>query len=193
MEHNKSRFARSLEIAVNLSIVIVALVGATVLVKNYLLRPTVRSASQIIQSPPDNPQAFVNNARPRSGPAEGTKLSVPGVDWGESSQTIVLALSNKCHFCTESAPFYQRLAQELAARKDVRLVAVLPQEAGEAKKYLEQLGVQIEQVSQASLGSIGVAGTPTLVIVDKAGVVKQSWMGRLSPEKESEVLSRVKA
>jgi hypothetical protein len=38
----------------------------------------------------------------------------------------------------------------------------------------------------------GVRGTPTLIIVDATGVVKQSWVGRLNAERESEVLGRIK-
>jgi thiol-disulfide isomerase/thioredoxin len=127
-----------------------------------------------------------------TGPAAGTQISVPGITWSDSEETVVLALSNKCHFCTESAPFYQKLSRELADRQNVRMVAVFPQEVGEGKKYLDGLNVPITQVAQATLDSLGVRGTPTLVIVDKSGTVKQSWVGRLNAERESEVLSRVK-
>jgi hypothetical protein len=41
------------------------------------------------------------------------------------------------------------------------------------------------------LGEIGVRGTPTLILIDGGGVVKQSWVGRLSADEEAEVLSRL--
>jgi hypothetical protein len=183
--------SRGVEIATNLSIIVVALIGATVLVKNYLLGlsgPTVSGGP---------PTAAARNApgtrEMPKGPAEGTQISVPGVTWGESEETIVLALSNKCHFCTESAPFYQQLTREMAKRKGVRVVAVFPQETEVAKKYLDEIGVSIGEVKQVTLDTLGVRGTPTLVIVDKSGTVKQSWVGRLNAESESEVFSRVKA
>jgi hypothetical protein len=184
-------FAKRVEIATNLSIIVVALIGGAVLVNNYLLHPYQAPASEIKKGGPDNSQTSRGKTAP-SGPAEGTRLSVTGVDWGGSRQTVVLALSNKCHFCSESAPFYKRLAADLAQVKDVRLVAVFPQEVGEAKKYLDGLGVPIQTVMQATLSSLEVRGTPTLIIVDSTGEVKQSWVGRLSAERESEVLSRVK-
>jgi len=105
---------------------------------------------------------------------------------------VVLALSSKCHFCSESAPFYQRLNDEVAQLRDARLIAVFPQEVDEAKQYLSALGVKIEDVRNASLNSIGVNGTPTLVIIDSKGRIEQSWVGKLSPEREAEVISRVK-
>ncbi|MGA9997096.1 MAG: hypothetical protein WBP93_16885 [Pyrinomonadaceae bacterium] len=199
MNNTKSRLARGVEIATNLSIILVALIGASVLVKNYLLRPSVPPANEITQAAPNGSQspngsqAAPNAQKPRTGPAEGTQLSVPGVNWSESNKTVLLALSKGCHFCSESAPFYQQLAHELAERKDVRLIAVFPQEVGDAKKYLDGLGVSIGDVRQASLGALGIGGTPTLIIVDKSGTVKQSWIGRLNPEREQEVLGRIRA
>jgi thiol-disulfide isomerase/thioredoxin len=118
---------------------------------------------------------------------------VPGINWSDSEETVLLALSDKCHFCSESAPFYQRLAKEIKERKGVRVIAVFPQDVSEGKKYLDGLNVPIPLVAQASLDSVGVRGTPTLVILDKTGVVKQSWVGRLTADKETEVLSRVKS
>ena len=95
-------------------------------------------------------------------------------------------------FGAERCEFYQKLSQELADRKNVRMVAVFPQEINEGKKYLDGLNVPITEVAQATLDSLGVRGTPTLVIVDKTGTVKQSWVGRLTVDRETEVLSRVK-
>jgi hypothetical protein len=197
MDNNKSKFARAVEIATNLSIIAVAIVGATVLVKNYLLRPNGPTPGESRQATVDTnlPGSLENSRANRpapSGPAAGTQISVPGINWSDSEETIVLALSNRCHFCTESAPFYQTLSRELADRKDVRVVAVFPQQVDEGKKYLDEIRVPITQVAQATLDSLGVRGTPTLVIVDKSGTVKQSWVGRLSTEREAEVLSRVK-
>src|SRR5215813_9898344 len=111
MSHSKTKFARATEIGMNLSIMLVALVGATVLVKTYLLRPTVPATSEVNPTQPgrnpDDARVVRTSTAPPRTPEEGTQLSVPGVSWGDSNQTIVLALSDKCHYCSESAPFYQ--------------------------------------------------------------------------------------
>jgi thiol-disulfide isomerase/thioredoxin len=197
MINPKTKFARGVEIATNFSIIIVALIGATVLVKNYLLRPAVSPPTEIKQATSgerlaDGPRPVRTSSAPPRAPEDGTRLSVPGVSWGDSNQTVVLALSDKCHYCSESAPFYQRLARDLANRKDVRLVAVFPQDVDASKKYLDGLGVPVGQVVQASLDSLQVRGTPTLVIVDKNGNVTQSWVGKLDSTRESQVLDRIK-
>lgn len=121
----------------------------------------------------------------------GMKVSLNDADWGKYGQTLLLVLQKDCHFCTESAPFYQRLEREMARNSNVRLVAVLPNTVDESKKYLGDLGLSIHEVRQASLSSLGVGGTPTLILVDGTGKVEASWVGQLPPGKETEVLKRL--
>jgi hypothetical protein len=46
-------------------------------------------------------------------------------------------------------------------------------------------------VRQAPLSAVGVSGTPTLLLIDGGGAIKESWVGKLPPDKETEVLSRL--
>ena len=69
------------------------------------------------------------------------------------------------------------------------MVAVLPQTTSEAQAYLTSQGVHVNEVKQATLNSIGVRGTPTLLLVDKAGVVTNVWVGKLQPDQEAQVLN----
>ena len=81
--------------------------------------------------------------------------------------------------------------QATIGRRDIQLVAVLPQEVNRSQEYLKDLGLSIEEVKQASFKSIGVRATPTFILVDSAGIVTSSWVGRLAASEESEVLSRL--
>jgi hypothetical protein len=81
--------------------------------------------------------------------------------------------------------------RETAGHGSIHLIAVLPQTPDEAKKYLDELGVAIEEVKQAQLDSISVHGTPTLILVNNQGVVMTSWVGKLSADGEAEVLRRM--
>jgi len=58
----------------------------------------------------------------------------------------------------------------------------------EGRKYLERLGVSVDEVRQLSLDQIGVTGTPSLLLVDASGVVKNFWVGRLAPDLEATVM-----
>ena len=103
----------------------------------------------------------------------------------------MLALSTGCHFCTESASFYKELVQKRAKQGNIRLIAVLPQPVDAGRKYLSDLGIAVDDVRQLAPNSLGVHGTPTLLLVNKDGVVTDSWRGKLSPDKELEVMARL--
>jgi hypothetical protein len=163
--------SKKIELLANVAIVVVALLLGVVLVKRYLLPQPVNSG----------PAA---NARIQPG----TKLSLPGVDWGQDDKTLVMALSTTCHFCTESAPFYQKLTRAAEA-KGVKVIAVLPQSESEARQYLSGLAIPISDVRQSPLDSLGVSGTPTLILVDDKGQVASSWVGKLQSDRESEVVA----
>ena len=70
------------------------------------------------------------------------------------------------------------------------MIAALPQDVPEATKYLADNNVTVDQVIKANPGEAMVRGTPTLLLVDKNGVVLDTWVGKLPPEKENEVLER---
>jgi len=74
----------------------------------------------------------------------------------------------------------------------VKMVAVLPQPAAEAEQYLKNEGVRVDQVRQVSLGTIGVRGTPTMLLVDSKGVVTRVWTGKLQDQEQEQVLSVLK-
>jgi hypothetical protein len=40
---------------------------------------------------------------------------------------------------------------------------------------------------------LGVPGTPSLLLVNQAGTVEDTWIGKLSPERETEVLNRLQS
>ncbi|MPY86870.1 MAG: redoxin family protein [Luteitalea sp.] len=166
-----SGLAKKLEVVANVAIIVVALFLGVILLQMFVLSP--RNAGQ--------PEI-----------AAGTKVSLDEVQWEKSKQTLVLALAVGCGFCTESAPFYQQLVKETANKSDVQLIAVLPQEIGEARQYLDSLKVSIKEVRQHPLSSLNVVGTPTLILVNNKGEVTDSWIGRLQADEEAEVLKRLR-
>lgn len=165
-------WARRLEIITNVAIIMVALIIGVVFVKSYLLG---------------------GNATQQAANPVGTKVSLPNVDWAKNEQTLLVILQKGCHFCAESAPFYQQLVRETAGRTNLQLIAVLPQDVEEARKYLSELNVPINEVKQSSPGALGVQGTPTLLLVNQTGVVTDAWLGMLPPEKQSAVLNRLQS
>ena len=50
----------------------------------------------------------------------------------------------------------------------------------------------MDQVKQATMGQIGVQGTPTMLLVNGAGVVTKFWVGKIQPEQEQDVLAALR-
>lgn len=104
---------------------------------------------------------------------------VAGVDYARADRTLVLFLSTHCKFCDMSVPFYQDLAAKLAAGagRNRKLVAVFSQTADEVNQYKQRKQLPIETVADASVGDVGISGTPTLLLVASDGTVLRSWVG----------------
>lgn len=161
--------SRKIEVAANLAILVVAVLVAAVAVKRFWF-----------------------SGSDASGVTAGSHISISGVDWRKNHESLVFALSPQCHFCTESAQFYQRLVKEAGASPGTRLVGVFPEQVDSGERYLESLGVHLDEVRRESFPRLGIEATPTLLWVDQDGVVSHVWIGKLTPEKEAEVLSNIR-
>ena len=175
-------FAKKLEIVANVAIIVLAVLLGGVIVKRYFLT----SAPAEGVAPPQSQAAA-------GGPAvkPGTNVQLANYNWGESDNTLVMVLSTTCHFCTESGPFYKRLMEARADKKKLRVVAVFPQGEKEAREYLKGLGVVADEIRTASPMSLGVRGTPTLILTDSKGTAVNTWIGKLPTPKEDEVFKAV--
>ncbi|HEX8179938.1 MAG TPA: hypothetical protein VF525_10385 [Pyrinomonadaceae bacterium] len=123
--------------------------------------------------------------------AVGDTLTPLDLNWAASERTLVLALSSDCGYCRASAPFYQTLAKATNGHKPARLAVVLPQDLAAGRQYLNEIGVPVSEVKQLNLSALGVWGTPTLMLVNSAGVVTDLWIGKLNETQQVEVLSRL--
>jgi thioredoxin-related protein len=122
----------------------------------------------------------------------GASVSIPSVDWEKNQYTLVLALNTSCHFCTESSPFYRKLAEDEPLNKKIKLITVFPAFNNNGAEYLDSLKVPIHEVKQASFDSLGIRGTPTMILVNNKGVALSVWTGKISDSKEDEVLNHLR-
>jgi len=162
-----SPLARKIEAVANIAIIIAAVAIVVVLVRNYTRKP---------ETPPTV--------------GVGAKLALKDVSWQSNPKSMVMVVSTVCHFCTESAGFYRQLVTQ-CKQQHVHTIAVLPQSPAEAESYLKNEGVVVDEVRQAQLHDIEVGGTPTLLLVDGSGVVRNVWVGKLASDGEQEVISKL--
>lgn len=121
------------------------------------------------------------------------KLPASASDNGKTA-SLLLMLSTNCRFCTESMPFYARLAELPAVReKRVRLSVISLQPPTLMQEYLSAHGLGVSAVFTVPEAGIAVPGTPTLVLAGADGVVVDSWYGALPPDAEDRVVTAVNA
>ncbi len=160
-----------LEIAVNLAVLVAALVVTGYFVSLFVTRGA--------------------SARPPSGVAPGTRLALPvAYDFKAHERTLILAIQDGCSYCEASMPFYVELSSRVdRACSKYGLVAALPNPPATAHSLLSRFHLPVPALPNTPLTSLGVTGTPTLLLVDPLGTVINVWVGELSREDEHEVLS----
>lgn len=65
-----------------------------------------------------------------------------------------------------------------------------PGEAASVTRYLSEQGVPRDGIINASLSDVNVSGTPTLLLVDNTGHIKNVWVGKLDANREKEVMQK---
>jgi thioredoxin-related protein len=148
MKPTTGRIRRSVEIAANVAIILVAIVIVGSFVSSRF-RP-----KQTLTSPP-----------------VGSTVSLSRVNWEKNGTTLLMVLQEGCRYCDESAPFYRSLHDQRSGQQP-RMVAVIPGEKAETVRYLSDHGVLADDVINTSLDNIKVSATPTLLLVDQSGQVK---------------------
>jgi hypothetical protein len=126
---------------------------------------------------------------PRSVAAGDRLATIPNLDWKQHRHTLVLALNTQCHFCEQSVPFYQRLAETQAPDgNDLEIVAVLPNDGEMVWQFMAKENLRIRSVAAVPLEKLRVYATPTVILVDKDGKVERSWVGMLTAQEEPDLL-----
>jgi hypothetical protein len=69
---------------------------------------------------------------------------------------------------------------------------VVPESVSEGRSYLERLGVPFTQVVHGSLSSLHVSGTPTAMLIDSRGEIKNFWPGKLDSTQEQDLMSSLR-
>ena len=159
-----------LGVTTNIMVVLFGVVAIGVLVKNYFapLSPN----TSVIEKGSVFPQ-------------------IDGTDYKDAPLTLILALNVDCRYCTRSVPFYNSLAearQENPGQFNI-IAAFINNDAALVRSYAEEKQLSVQTIAGVDLDKLGVHLTPTIILVDNAGKVLDSWRGALQPDGEREVFS----
>jgi hypothetical protein len=121
----------------------------------------------------------------------GTKLgSINGMDFQKAPVTVALVLQSQCPYCAASVPFYRRLV-EMKKSTAFQLVVASLESTSTTTAYLKDKGLEVDAVSSLKPGEMSTPGTPTLIVIDRKGIVLDSWIGQLGMSQEQAVVSRI--
>jgi hypothetical protein len=71
------------------------------------------------------------------------------------------------------------------------MLALVPGDKTEIARYLSEQGIVADEIVNAPLSDIQVSFTPTLLLIDRSGNVRDVWVGKLDGRKENEVAERI--
>jgi hypothetical protein len=170
---NQTKLKSYLEVATNIAVLLVALAVLSTFAWNYFGR-----------NPTPQLQAGFQKGQPFA--------QVPGVSYSSSPQTLLIAMSTSCHYCTESLPFYKQLAEaQRTSGRQTHVVAVFPNQEAEVRQYVQQNKLGLDTVAGVDLGALNISGTPTAVMIDDNGKVQDFWIGKLPEAQERQVIKAV--
>jgi hypothetical protein len=134
---------------------------------------------------------FVRQQAPSAGSGfrKGVLVPVlPNVDYAGAPKTLLIAMNTRCHFCTESIPFYNSLVER---HSGTRVLAVFPNDEGEVKEYARQQRLRLETVGGVDFRALQIESTPTMILIGDDGKILDFWIGKLSAANEARVTAAV--
>lgn len=182
---------RKIQVVSNIANVVLTLLLSIIVLKLFLM-PSISSNQNpipisTIRTVPNNNFDKPKQNSPKINPV-GQIIPIQEIEW--KKKNLVLYISTKCRYCSESSPFYKQLTTDNKL-KNVNFVAIAPQVKQETTSYLEKLEIGIKDIYSMRLASIGVTATPTLLLVDESGTVLEMWRGMLSENEQKEVINKL--
>lgn len=130
----------------------------------------------------------------QAGLQRGQKLDrLPVATKNNAAQTLLVVMNTTCHYCSESIPFYNQLVEtQHNTNNTTAIIAVFPNSENEVKEYVRQNQLNITTIAASiDFKALHVAGTPTIILIDNSGKIRDFWVGKLSKDEEQQVIKAV--
>jgi hypothetical protein len=130
------------------------------------------------QAAPSNQTANAGSNLPLTEYAKGEPVGRVGdVDFSTASHTLIAFVQSHCQYCINSMPFYRTLGDEMNRSKQFHFVVAGPESAETLTNLLRRYHVEPYRTVSVSDTDSRVIATPTLVLVDRKGMVTRVWIG----------------
>lgn len=117
----------------------------------------------------------------------GDASSLPSAWRDAPGHTVLIFVTSNCDACRRSLPFHQAIAGAVGARPDLHLRIVLTSPGDDEAAYAAAIGVRADQVTRINARGTRLRRVPTILIVDRQGIVVEKKEGVL-PETEQHAL-----
>jgi len=142
---------------------------------------------------PKRPSLPARATAREGGLVAGKRADIWGIDWAAARLNLVVAMTTRCKYCLASMPLYHRLGEMSKAGGAVGLFVVSSEPAETVSAFLANEKVNARKVLEVPLGSFGVTATPTMLLVDPAGLIKKTYVGKLSAAQEEDLFANIAA
>jgi hypothetical protein len=143
---------------------------------------------------PIHNSSSVQPAHPMAERLLNKPFTLPSGVAGGKATTLLLFVSKSCHFCSESMPFYERLATMERGSPELAIIGLVPSERetrADGLNYFGEHNIALSAVEAVPFQKLPVPSTPTIVVLDASGVARAIWVGRLTPDRENEVIAKI--
>lgn len=165
-------FKKHLEVATNIAVLLVAVVVLITFAWKFL--------------------AGSPKPKLQSGLQKGVAFKqLSGIPYGDSPQTLFIAMSTKCHYCDESVPFYKHLVEIQRGNSTTRLIALFPNTQSEVNQYVKDRQLDLNTIAAVDFNALNVSGTPTMILIDRNGKILDFWVGKLLEGDQLQVVKAV--
>lgn len=117
---------------------------------------------------------------------------LPSYNYSSASQHLIIAINPNCAYCNESVPFYHELTSvQQPPDQPTQIIASFQVPLDEANQYIKQQQLDISAIAAVDFRSINVSATPTIILTNGNGMVKDFWIGQLSDEVKGQIIKAI--
>ena len=129
---------------------------------------------------PDLRTVFGVGAPRAHGYAVGDRIDLPDTSFSGVDSTMAIFVRGSCAACGSAAPLFRRLVAE-TRDQGARILFVIGSSAVQRdREFIQQLGA--EHVLELDFGRLRLKSVPTIVVVDREGIIRFVTSGVVAPE-----------
>ena len=122
----------------------------------------------------------------------GAPSGLPAAWLNTADRTVLIFASTSCEACRRSLPVYRTLVDAVRARSELRLRIMLTSPGDDEAAYAASIGAPAADVTRIDARGTRLRRVPTILIVDRQGLVVEKKEGVLSEGEQHALMETLK-